>query len=242
MIKKFQTYLIIILAIIHISPVWVIAGSTFSGQRLEQACIEYLTDILPADSQVELSTRIYNQTFREDGVTARIVHDDADLGRIINLTVEFVYNNEVIDKINIPARVKVFMPAIVASKNLQNGSIVDGNDIELKRVDVTNVNPEDIPSKSEIIGATLKRHIRQGSVILKSDLAPNIMIHRGDDVRISIYSGTVMITTSGTALKDGAIGDFIRVRRDGSSSTLEGRIAEDGSVVIVNGNILGAKK
>lgn len=60
-----------------------------------------------------------------------------------------------------------------------------------------------------------------------------IVIRRGENVRIVVVSGSVQVSATGTALQDAAVGDLIRVRRNGTrSKILQGTAGADGNVYL----------
>jgi len=86
--------------------------------------------------------------------------------------------------------------------------------------------------KNQITGKEAKRALRAGTVIT-SDLLRNApVIHRGQKIKINVHSGSVLLTTEGTAKADGTIGEMINVRCAATGRLLKARVEEPGVVSI----------
>jgi flagella basal body P-ring formation protein FlgA len=83
--------------------------------------------------------------------------------------------------------------------------------------------------------STLNIHVRANDKHAEQEKAQSseIVIRRGENVRIVVVSGSVQVSAAGTALQDAAEGDLIRVRRNGTrSKILQGTAGADGNIYI----------
>jgi flagella basal body P-ring formation protein FlgA len=188
--------------------------------------------VINDEVEIKVTDNIPNQNFEEDKVYARFQGDKNTLKGNTHVIVEFLKDEKTIKKITIPVYIKIYKKLPVAVKTIISGKQIKNGDFELKKIDATNLNAEDIVSEDEILGAIAKRNISKNNVILKSYIQSGNQINRGQKVEINVISGGVRIRTSGTALQDGLAGSEIRVRKDNTNVILNGVVSEDGTVVI----------
>lgn len=207
-------------------------NSTFPGVRLTAACQNYILSKVKDDAQVTISREIEDVIFNEDGVSAKCVGKAASFRGNCFVVIEFYKNGNLIKRLEIPVRVKLFreVPKVVSS--LPRAKEISESDIIFEKTDITNYRDEDLLGKNEVIGAKLKRNISEGTVITRAFIEEEMTISRGEKIVIISESGAVRIRTSGEALQDGVVGKTIRIRREGTRSVLHGCIARDGTVFI----------
>jgi len=58
------------------------------------------------------------------------------------------------------------------------------------------------------------------------------VVRSGATVKMIYIDGGLSIETTGAALQDGGVGDFIRLRNADSGVAVEGRVQADGSVLV----------
>jgi flagella basal body P-ring formation protein FlgA len=206
--------------------------SYFSGDNIKSACVNYIYSVVNDEVEIKVTDNIPNQNFEEDKVYARFQGDKNTLKGNTHVIVEFLKEEKIIKKITIPVNIKIYKKLPVAVKTIISGKQIKSGDFELKKIDATNLNSEDIVTEDEVLGAIAKRNISKNNVILKSYIQSGNQINRGQKVEINVISGGVRIRTSGTALQDGLAGSEIRVRKDNTNVILNGVVSEDGTVVI----------
>ncbi|TAL69239.1 MAG: flagellar basal body P-ring formation protein FlgA [Bacteroidetes bacterium] len=206
--------------------------STFSGERLKHACIEYAQRIAGANAEINLVEKIEDQQFEEDGITALCTGNEKSLRGNCFIGVEFNRNGFLVKRLQIPARIKLFQDVPVAVKTLFRGTVIQSEDIKIEKKDITNYHSSDIISPEEIIGKKVRNNVPADGVIVRLSIENDKVINRGDKVKIVVESGAIKISASGEALQDGATGDMIFVKREGTQSKLQGKVAADGTVVI----------
>jgi len=206
--------------------------SYFSGDNIKSACVNYIYSVINDEVEIKVTDNIPNQNFEEDKVYARFQGDKKTLKGNTHVIVEFLKDERIIKRITIPVNIKIYKKLPVAVKTIISGKQIKNGDFELKKIDATNLNSEDIVTEDEVLGAIAKRNISKNNVILKSYIQSGNQINRGQKVEINVISGGVRIRTSGTALQDGLAGSEIRVRKDNTNVILNGVVSEDGTVVI----------
>lgn len=84
----------------------------------------------------------------------------------------------------------------------------------------------------EAIGQEARRTLYAGRPIRAEDLGPPAIVERNAIVSLAYSRAGLRILTEGRALARGGAGDVIRVMNLASKSTVTGRIAADGSVIV----------
>jgi flagella basal body P-ring formation protein FlgA len=209
-----------------------LAKSSFSGSRLKNACLSYISNLVDKDSDVRIS-EIEDQFFEETGVIARCDARTNSLRGNTYVALEFLDHEEkLIRRVEVPVNIKVYKDVPTAVYTLQKDKIVMINDITYNRMDVTYLDESKIPGIEKIVGKKVNRQINKGEVISANYLENEVLVNRGGKVNIIVQSGAVSIRTSGVALQDASIGDIIRVQREGSRQSLQGKVYDDGTVYI----------
>lgn len=80
------------------------------------------------------------------------------------------------------------------------------------------------PAADALAGMRVRRAVRAGEPVLLSDLEPMPDVAERQPVGIEVVRGSVRLTTVGTALADGRIGQIIAVRPDASEHTVKARV------------------
>lgn len=222
--------LVFIIGLINTKNIY--SHSFFSGDNIKSACINYIYSVINDEFEIKITDKIQNQSFEEDKVYARFQGDKNTLKGNTHVIVEFLKDEKIIKRLTIPVYIKIYKKLPVAVKSIFSGKQIKNGDFELKKIDATNLNDEDIASEEEILGAIAKRNILKNNVILKSYIQAGNQINRGQRVEINVISGAVRIRTTGTALQDGSAGSEIRVKKDNTNVILNGVVSEDGTVLI----------
>lgn len=225
-------YVISILILLFLFANNSFSKSTFSGERLKQACIEYAQSIIGNSAEVNLIEKIEDQSFEESGITALCTGNEKSLRGNCFIGVEFYRNGILLRRIQVPARVKIFMEVPVAVKTIFRGTVIQEDDIKIEKKDITNYHGSDILNIEEIIGKKVRNNVPADAVIVRLSIENEKVINRGDKVKIVVESGAIKIFAAGEALQDGATGDLILVKRDGTQTKLQGKVAVDGTVII----------
>ena len=86
-------------------------------------------------------------------------------------------------------------------------------------------------------------HVEPHQRVLTPELLQSaLVVRRGDTVRLKIESSTLTVSTTGTALLDGATGDTVRARNSATGAEVLGRVLPDGSLLVVSGTLRGRRR
>jgi flagella basal body P-ring formation protein FlgA len=134
---------------------------------------------------------------------------------------------------SVVAKLEVTGSAVRSSRALTRGEDVAADAIEVVDVELRNILLDRLPTSGEIVGAQARRDIRAGEVLTGATVVVPSAVKSGDEVRVSVSTGVIELTTMGRASGSGHVGDLIRVLMPQSRKGLKARITGPGSVEIV---------
>ncbi|WP_055732114.1 flagellar basal body P-ring formation chaperone FlgA [Agarivorans gilvus] len=132
-------------------------------------------------------------------------------------------------RLYIPVRKQVLLAAVVAAAPLQEGARLNDQQLETSFIPQNRLRGSYFTELPPLLGAKLTRAIRKGQIITGRDIC---IICKGDVVTISANMGGLKVTTRGTALSSGSIGDTIKVRNSQSQRLVTGRVKALGLVEV----------
>lgn len=206
------------------------AKSSFSAERIESACENFLSSKISNEFKVDFVNNIVDIEFKEDGVEAYFQLEGAEIG-VSSIKIHFFKNDADIRKVIVPIKIYQLQRVPVAQTNIKLGDEITENNIKFqnKLVDfIANYNEE------FIIGSLTKRAFQSGEILNQDYLDLPPVIKKGDEIRINVQTASVIISTSGKALNDAKIGESINVQRDGAKKIITGSAMEDGTVLVKN--------
>jgi flagella basal body P-ring formation protein FlgA len=122
------------------------------------------------------------------------------------------------------ARVRAFGDVWVANRFLPRGTLLSQGDLRTERRDLTTLPAGYETDATRLIGKRLRRSLREQAAIPPRALEAPKLVNRGDRVTIVVNHGGMQVTASGTALRDGAQGEYVRVRNETSERIIEGEV------------------
>lgn len=132
----------------------------------------------------------------------------------------------------VPAQVRLFRQIIVASRPLRRDAVLGPADVALVEQDVGPLSRGYLTSAEQAIGKKLTRPLQTDQVLTPTSLQLAESIRRGDQVVIGARSGTINVRMPGEALSDGALGEQISVRNQGSQRVVRARVIGPGQVEV----------
>ena len=134
--------------------------------------------------------------------------------------------------LNVPVTISVYKNVLVASRQLQKGTILTESDMELKKTDLAKLHYGFFEELKYGAGKKLKRRILAGAVLTPAMIKDPQLIRRGQQITIVAQSGLMIVRMAGKALANGAVGERIKVMNVKSRKKLEGVITSSGEVKI----------
>ena len=137
------------------------------------------------------------QTYRRNGKT----------------TVGIRCNGPINWKIFVSARITEYQDAWVLNRNLTTGDIVTQDDIEKKRVEVTDSRKIPLTDLKHLLQASPRRAMRAGSTLYQDSVC---LVCRGDRVTVSAKNQFLSINVEGVALSNAILGEKAQIRNSKS--------------------------
>ena len=134
--------------------------------------------------------------------------------------------------LHVPVTISVFKKVLVASRQLQKGTVLTESDIKLKKIDLAKLHYGFFEELKQGTGKKLKRRLLAGAVLTPAILKNPQLIRRGQKINIMAQSGRMMVRMEGKALANGAVGERIKVMNVKSGKKLEGVITSSGEVKV----------
>lgn len=132
-------------------------------------------------------------------------------------------------RIYVPVRVSLLRPLVTALRPLSRGELVSNSDISISLIEQRAYRRFGFNQTNQVVGAKLKRNVRQGDVIEQGDIC---VVCRNETVVIKAVKGGLIITTKGTALSDGSSGEQVRVKNKKSSRIIDGIVTGIAEVTV----------
>jgi flagella basal body P-ring formation protein FlgA len=217
------------------------AQSSFSGERLRNAVVSYAQKTVGTDAEIVVTQKVADQTFQESGVSAKCTGSSQSLRGMSNVGIEFTANGRIIRRVQIPVQVKIMGEVAVATSTIATNSPISRQNIIFETRDITSFSDNELLRPSEVIGSTAKRFLPKGSIITRSAIADKTGIRGGMSATILVEAGNVIIRTRGSVLNDAAIGETVRVMREGTNTMLTGILRENHTVYIGNSSSLSSE-
>ncbi len=113
---------------------------------------------------------------------------------------------------------------IVAINPISRGQTLTRADIMTEQRSFKKLEHIGMTKPATVIGQEAKRAIRMGDMIKAGDIKSKVLVKRNDLVSIRSVQSGIAIESTGKALADGALGDSIEVRNEGSEETFWARV------------------
>lgn len=233
--KQILGLLLLIFCIFCAIPIDCWSQTNFSGEELSQMLYEEIRARVGKDAEIAVSKSIPNLVFKEKNVQVEFdFASDGELNGNSIVGIEFYSRNNLLRRLEVPVRVRIFADVLVARETIrQGGEVTLENCTVERRVVPSNVKPEET-NPNALVGKIARHSIVRGSVITQNLLTEPFAIRRGEKVKIVVLSGKVSVIAVGTALQDANVGERVRVRRDGTQIVVTGYATKDGAVIITN--------
>ena len=127
----------------------------------------------------------------------------------------------------VPVHYDLFEIVATAARDLQRGERIDARDVLFRRTNTAQISRY-LVDQASVLGKELKRPLRLGTIIKASDLQEPKYVNRGDVVKLIAQTGNLLVSSEGTALTDGLLGEQIRVRNEKSRRIVDARVSGPG--------------
>jgi len=114
------------------------------------------------------------------------------------------------------AEVLMVREVVVARRPINKGKSIEARDLQMEERRFSDPADIGLTDLAAAVGRQSVSFVRQGEMLRAEGLVSRPVVNRGDTVTIWARLGGVEIKTTGKAQQAGALGDVIRVRRDGA--------------------------
>lgn len=209
-------------------------AQTYSLAELKSDVAKFLTNEYSSKGRVQINVGNLDQRVRlhhcpqEPGMTIR---DNTGTGG--NISVQVQCKSAPGWSVHIPAQVSIYRELPVALRDLSRGEQISPADIHWETINISELRQTYHTDAQALIGQEVKRNIGQGLPFLTSSLDAPTLIRRGDVVDLQSRAGSIMVSTSGTAMSDGRMGQKIRIKNNQSDRIVTGTVVASGKVSIL---------
>jgi flagellar basal body P-ring formation protein FlgA len=204
-------------------------------QAMEQILNDYLveqSDLLP---HVELRFKSINlpepYSVPKGRIEQQIIPAKTSIIGSQRVTLLTRVDGQIFSNQSIRIEVEALADVAVCADSLRRGTILDAADVELRYQDISRLK-EPIFSLEEVIGKRLKRSVRLGEPLKKSQVEFPPVIKRGERVVIQVESQGLMLTAAGEAKQDGQAGETIQVMNTNSHKQIRCQVVASGLVKV----------
>ncbi len=189
--------------------------------NLPKAAIQFIPSVLPMPFIIPMGALTY-----------QVIPSDPTILGSSRIAIIFKVDDKVVKNMSVRGRIEAIGEVVVAAVPLRKGTILQANQLRLKRMDLGELQQPGSDPKN-LIGKRLTRSLRSGSPVLASMLESLPVIRRGEKVRIVIDAGAMQLSATGFSHNDGRIGDMVRVQNISSNKIIYCRVAAPGLVEVV---------
>lgn len=120
----------------------------------------------------------------------------------------------------------------VVAGNVHRGDIIREHDIAWVSVPSHMVRNNVVYEARELIGKEAKRSISANKPVNARDVTDPLLVEKGQLVAMWYKTPYMELKTLGHAMEDGSSGDVIRLKNTSTKAILQGRIEENGEVIV----------
>jgi len=124
------------------------------------------------------------------------------------------------------AQVKLFTHLVVSKRPLNRGHLIQENDIQLIRTELTGRQSVYLSRTDQAVGYIVNRRVKAGDIISVNNLSKPLLIKKGDAVTILAKNEGFQISMKGIAIMSGSYGDKIKVKNIKTNKAVQGIIID----------------
>jgi len=221
----------IIFSLILASQSSMVHGQTLDREQLQDFVKLFLEEnlVTPAQGKMTIKVSSIDPRIILKPCLSPLVANIPENHNGRNVNIKINCNDSTPWHLFIPTRIQMVVPVVVANGIISKGSRVDETNTAIEFRDTRRIRGEILDDINTVIGTRAKRKLSTGAILTRKNIC---FVCKGSHVTIIAKSKDFMIKTAGVALKDGAIGEQIRIRNEKSGRTVTGRVTAINKVVI----------
>ncbi len=144
----------------------------------------------------------------------------------------FLEDNRILKTIVVPVEIKAYDNVLVATKDILRGETLNSTNTKYEKRSVEYNSANVIAENFDFSDMTSKRTIKAGDIIDKRFLGKQTAIFRSSPVVAVFQSGAIRLSLEVTAMENGGIGDYIKVRSKEYNKIYQGKVISSNQVLI----------
>lgn len=156
-----------------------------------------------------------------------------DAGRVrarVPVWVDVHVNGAFYRSVVVPLTVAASRVVYVAKRDLDAGAMVFDDDFSVKTEEMASDSGERVTAAELQTGLRLKKALVAGQMLSRRDLAAKDTVFRGEQVRLVVAEGAVMVEVPALVQHDARIGQLVKVRMEKGMDAVAGRLVSSGVV------------
>lgn len=150
----------------------------------------------------------------------------------VSVWVDILIDGVFLRSLTVPFNVQAYQAVLVAKRDLPKGAAPQCEALLVRVEDVAALDGAPFPADCHAVQGRLKRALKQGEPLLKTQLQAPITVAQGDSVSLQLADGAVMLESRAIALADGEIGQRIGVKPSGGTDAVMVEVIAPGVVKI----------
>ncbi len=213
------------------------AVDTRSALTFEAQLIQYLvtwTGFENSEVVVKFSERDRQRLAQAVGV-GRLEFEPAGQGPLgrIPVTIRHWQGGRLMKELRVTAMVARKTLAFVMVKSVKRGQVFGPRDIQIREVLLNRGRSEPLRQLGKVVGQSAQRRLRVGQMLFAEDVAPAVLIHKGQRVTVRCMVGGVLVRTTARAEQDGMMDQTISFRNETPRSTFTARVSSSHEAILV---------
>lgn len=158
--------------------------------------------------------------------------DFASAGKNKLAKVILTEDNNILRTFVVPVEIKSYDTVLVATKDILKGETLNSTNSRYEKRNIEYNSGNVISENYDYKNLTSQRNIKAGDVIDKRFLAKQTTIFRSSPVVATFQTGGISLSIEVTALENGGIGDYIKVRSKEYNKIYQGKVISSNQVLI----------
>ncbi|MCH9050535.1 MAG: flagellar basal body P-ring formation protein FlgA [Proteobacteria bacterium] len=125
----------------------------------------------------------------------------------------------------VTGRVYKVIEVPVLNRRVPKGGVITADDIDWVRLPAMQVRRNIIVDEDRLIGKTPRRGLRAGQPIRNGDVRAPVVVAKGSLVTMILKTRSMVLTSKGRAIENGAIGDTVKIMNTRSKTVIEAVVA-----------------
>ncbi len=138
----------------------------------------------------------------------------------------------------VTGRVYKVIEVPVLNRRVPKGETITADDIDWIRLPATQVRRNIIVDEGRLLGKAPRRGLRAGQPIRNGDVRAPVVVAKGSLVTMILRTPSMVLTSKGRAIENGAIGDTVKIMNTRSKTVIEAVVAGANRVIVSSTVIL----